>query len=138
MRRAGNNTNFNQFKNLTPTSKIKIELTAAGFFIYSPAITELWKDKKFTEFGLLMVICRDMKFGYNTIEITAQWRKDIMSELNISKSKISDGLKYWISRGFIADSDSKGYYIVNPYLIFKGRGSNREALLSLTEKLSST
>lgn len=138
MRRAENNINFNQFKNLTPTSMIKIELTAAGFFIYSPSITELWKDKKFTEFGLLMVICRDMKFGYNTIEITAQWRKDIMSELNISKSKISDGLKYWISRGFIADSDKKGFYIVNPYLIFKGRCSNREALLSLTEKLSST
>lgn len=76
---------------------------------------------------LLVWMCCHAEFNTGKVELSTATRQDISKELNISNNAITNYLKVLKDKNLI--SGSKGKFIINPEIFWKGDLKEREKLL---------
>lgn len=106
------------------TEKIKPE---AFYMSFIENMSGFFKLKSTSDIKLLVKMCTIAEFNTGSVCLATGNRIEIAKELDITNSQISKSLNNLIVLNLI--SGSKGIYVINPSVFWKGDAKSREALM---------
>lgn len=89
--------------------------------------SNFYKLKSLSDIHILYKLCIISEFNTGIVNLSTATRANILLELSITNSQMSKSLKSLVSLELI--SGSKGRYIINPAVFWKGDAKSREALM---------
>lgn len=110
------------------TKKIESELFYMTFIEY---MSPLYNIKSDTAKSVLNYLCSLAEFNEGKVFLTANKRKTICSDLDISLTSLANNIKILKKSNLI--SGSSGDFIINPQIFWKGSVDTRKQLLQDTK-----
>ena len=123
-------TTFNQSTGeiVTTSKTISIPTSSEAFYMsYIENMSKIFDIKSLIDMKVLTKL--SMLAGFNTgiVSLSPADRDDILNSVGINNQQMSKSLKSLVSLELI--SGSKGRYIINPAVFWKGDAKSREALM---------
>lgn len=112
--------------------KQKISFDSEPFYmVFIDYVAPLYKLSNATSKNVLAWMCNKATFNTGEISLSSKDRMDLMQELNIKKTTLSNTLKELTDKKLIAGG--KGSYTINPKIFWKGDLLSRNKILEVKE-----
>lgn len=115
---------------LQKRSKIYID-SEPFYMVFIDYLAPLYDLKNGTSKAVLSWLCSRAQFNTGKVSISAEDRKEMSAELDISKVTITQCLKELVTKKLI--SGKGGSYVINPQIFWRGDLLSRNALLDTKE-----
>ena len=112
--------------------KQRISFESEPFYmVFIDYVAPLYKLSNSTSKNVLAWLCNKAAFNTGQISLSSKDRLDLMNELDIKKTTLSNALKELSDKNLI--SGNKGSYTINPQIFWKGDLLTRNKILDVKE-----
>lgn len=112
--------------------KQKISFDSEPFYmVFIDYVAPWYKLSNSTSKNVLAWLCNKAAFNTGQISLSSKDRLDLMNELDIKKTTLSNALKELSDKNLI--SGDKGSYTINPQIFWKGDLLTRNKILDVHE-----
>lgn len=112
--------------------KQKISFDSEPFYmVFIDYVAPWYKLSNSTSKNVLAWLCNKAAFNTGQISLSSKDRLDLMNELDIKKTTLSNALKELSDKNLI--SGNKGSYTINPQIFWKGDLLTRNKILDVHE-----